>query len=86
MAPRSSLTPSFSTTAISAGVGAMTNAFEACFDNWKLPWSGNNAIAIGGGRWNEEGGAQNINMGDLDHMNIDGMLKLIRPNTKRRES
>ena len=57
---------------ISAGIGGGLNLFGEA-------GSGNNAIAIGGGRWNEESGAQNVNMGELDHHDVDGMLNLTHP-------
>ena len=59
---------------ISAGIGVGINTFGT-------QGSGNNAIAIGGGRWNEESGAQNVNMGGLDHHDVGGMLDLPHPNT-----
>ena len=57
---------------LSAGIGGGMNLFGES-------GSGNNAIAIGGGRWNEESGAQNVNMGGLDHHDVDGMLNLSHP-------
>ena len=55
---------------VSAGTGGVMNLFGG---------KGNDAIAIGGGRWNEEKGAQNINMGQLDHHDVKRMLELTHP-------
>ena len=57
---------------ISAGIGVGMNMLGTS-------GSGNNAIAIGGGRWNEERGAQNVNMGGLNHHDVGGMLNLSHP-------